>query len=105
MSGTFSHRFTIPGDYYYTTDEVMNLSPYQLRGVIHVREPEQMSAALSLKVNGAQAVYIGSVNKYIYIGEKVGGRRKKIKYMYILLSRYITYINYHRYDDTCIALI
>ena len=70
--GTFSQRFTSPGMYHYTSEEVIHQNPYRLRGVIIVDPPEQNDAKLSVKVNDVQATIVGkkihnSMSIYLYI--------------------------------------
>ncbi|XP_013405337.2 fibrocystin-L [Lingula anatina] len=55
--GSFVHRFTAPGSYYYWSDFIDNYGTF-MRGVVHVKARPTTEAQVTLRVGDVEAVYV-----------------------------------------------
>ncbi|XP_069771791.1 PKHD1 like 1, tandem duplicate 1 [Narcine bancroftii] len=57
IGGAFSHRFTTPGSFFYSSGLIDQKGKIFLQGAVHVRVPGERSLKLAVSVNGIEAEY------------------------------------------------
>ncbi|XP_006825958.1 fibrocystin-L-like [Saccoglossus kowalevskii] len=56
-TGSFSHTFTVPGTYYYSSGPVDSFGEFFMKGVVIVTDPVAVTEPLSVTVGGFEALY------------------------------------------------